>query len=105
MIGPRWIEEHDSVDARSRNKPENRFHQVSVGIEECEAFTTGEVLGDEILQERRLSRTGFPEDPEMAEAIVGKHAEAVAGVSKMGLAENEERMSVDACRSAGPDWP
>jgi hypothetical protein len=52
-----------------------------VGIEQCQAFTSGKVLLDEVEQQRALAGAGLADDVEVAAAFLG--------VEHDGLARND----------------
>ena len=66
-----WVKEDDVRVAMLRNVGQNLIDEIAMGVEDCNALSVGDVLGDQTEQKSRLAGTRSADDIRMSTALVG----------------------------------
>ena len=72
------IDVDEVVGAGAGHASEHGFGEIAMRVEECDALAGGEVLLDEVEEERALAGAGLADDVEMAAALVGVEHDGLA---------------------------
>jgi hypothetical protein len=68
------IEIYQVIGPPGRNVVQQLFGQVAVGVNDANSMSKGDVLDDQVPQERRFARTGFPNDVDVLPLVGGRYA-------------------------------
>src|SRR6266699_879986 len=74
MLGIRGIEIHDIAKAMGRSKFEKIGCQISMRINDADAFAGLDVLDDQVFQKRCLTRPAFADRVEMLASVFSRKA-------------------------------
>src|SRR5262245_53949522 len=70
MLAVGWIEIHNIFRPPARYHIQETFRQIAVRVYDTNTVTGSDVLHDQVLEERCLTRSGFADDIQMAAAIL-----------------------------------
>src|SRR5258706_5562211 len=67
----RWIEQHDITGSLWRNAFQDRVDQITVRVKDCDAFSSLNVLDDEVLEEGGFAGAGGTDHVHVPYALLG----------------------------------
>ena len=88
IVAVAGVEEDDFVRAVAGDCIEDRFREVAVRVDQCEAPAGADVGLDELLEEGRLAHAGLADDGQVPAAVVGADAEGFAAGAELDPAEH-----------------
>jgi len=97
------IEEDDVVDPVGWDEVEERLGQIAVRVDQREAAPVRDVLDRHVLQQRRLARSGLPEDRDMMPTVRRLDAEYLLLPAVRGPSQVRDGLWICVASHTSPD--
>jgi hypothetical protein len=92
------IEIHQMVGTLGRNVVQQFFGQIAVGINQANTVSKGDVLQNQIAEQRRFAGPGFADDVEVLALVNGRYAKGLGFTPAMTFADCDAGLVVHGAK-------